>query len=302
VCCTWLAGNAGPKNAPKIRHLGTIAQVCRAISSQIRNVLTIGKKTVEYQYLFHMSSQYGELRSTSCWDLLASLWHSTKFQRISGFGSVNLLYGTLGVGVNKTAALSRGRQLYSALRPSRWAMAHIVVVYIYIYLCYHYYLPTHILFLQCVHFSTPVYSQVIMMYKYCISYVHRGGCVIVIVCVSVSNFAQKKLLNGFAWNFQEGWQWTNEQMIKCWWQSGPYHDTGKMRLGAHIHCLSADSNIFVLWALDTTAAYYIMTASLQMWIWNTRWHCVRWGSSSPEKGHSPPIFSPCPLWPTSWMD
>jgi len=102
------------------------------------------KKTVEYQYLFHMSSQYGELRSTSCWDLLASLWHSTKFQRISGFGSVNLLYGTLGVGVNQTAALSRGRQLYSARRPSRWAMAHSSCIYI--YLCYHYYLPTHILF------------------------------------------------------------------------------------------------------------------------------------------------------------
>jgi len=28
---------------PKIRHLGTIAQVCRAISLQLRHVLTIGK-------------------------------------------------------------------------------------------------------------------------------------------------------------------------------------------------------------------------------------------------------------------
>ena len=31
MCCTWLAGNAGPKKSPKIRHLGTIAQLCRAI-------------------------------------------------------------------------------------------------------------------------------------------------------------------------------------------------------------------------------------------------------------------------------
>jgi len=28
---------------PKNRHLGTIAQLCRAISSQLRHVLTIGK-------------------------------------------------------------------------------------------------------------------------------------------------------------------------------------------------------------------------------------------------------------------
>jgi len=33
------------------------------------------KKIVKHQYLFHMSSQYGELRSTSGWDRFVSLWH-----------------------------------------------------------------------------------------------------------------------------------------------------------------------------------------------------------------------------------
>jgi len=33
MCCTWLAGNTGRKN----RHLCTIAQLCRAISSQQRH-------------------------------------------------------------------------------------------------------------------------------------------------------------------------------------------------------------------------------------------------------------------------
>jgi len=33
-----------PKKSPKIRHLGTIAQLCRAISSQLRHVSTIVKK------------------------------------------------------------------------------------------------------------------------------------------------------------------------------------------------------------------------------------------------------------------
>jgi len=36
-----------------------------------------------------------------------------------------LLYGTLLVGVSQTAALNRGRHLYSAGWPSRWALAHI---------------------------------------------------------------------------------------------------------------------------------------------------------------------------------
>jgi len=32
-----------PKKSPKIGHLGTIAQFCRVISSQLRHVSTIGK-------------------------------------------------------------------------------------------------------------------------------------------------------------------------------------------------------------------------------------------------------------------
>jgi len=33
------------KKSPKMRHLSTVAQLCRAISSQLRQVSTIGKKT-----------------------------------------------------------------------------------------------------------------------------------------------------------------------------------------------------------------------------------------------------------------
>ena len=35
-----------PKKSPKIRHLGTIAQICRAISLQLRHVSTIRKKNL----------------------------------------------------------------------------------------------------------------------------------------------------------------------------------------------------------------------------------------------------------------
>jgi len=42
--CTRLAANTGRKKVAKNRHLDTVAQLCRAISSQIWHVSTIGKK------------------------------------------------------------------------------------------------------------------------------------------------------------------------------------------------------------------------------------------------------------------
>ena len=44
TCCSRLAGNAGRKNVAKNRHLGTIPQLCRAISSQLRHVSAIGTR------------------------------------------------------------------------------------------------------------------------------------------------------------------------------------------------------------------------------------------------------------------
>jgi len=64
MICTWLAENTGRKNDAKNSHLGTIPQLCRAISSQLRHASTIGKKIAKQQYLLHMSPQYGELRPT----------------------------------------------------------------------------------------------------------------------------------------------------------------------------------------------------------------------------------------------
>jgi len=41
MCCTQLAASTGRKKVAKNRHLGTIAQLRRAISSQLRHVSTI---------------------------------------------------------------------------------------------------------------------------------------------------------------------------------------------------------------------------------------------------------------------
>jgi len=43
-----------------------------------------------------------------------------------------LLHGTLVVGVSQTAAFNRGRHLYSAGRPSGWALAHILVYHVFV--------------------------------------------------------------------------------------------------------------------------------------------------------------------------
>ena len=43
MCCTRLAENTGSKKVAKNCHLGTIVQLCGAISSQLGHVSTIGK-------------------------------------------------------------------------------------------------------------------------------------------------------------------------------------------------------------------------------------------------------------------
>jgi len=52
----------GGYNDAKNRHLRTIAQHCRAVSSQLKHISTIGKKLVKQQYVLYMPPQYGEFR------------------------------------------------------------------------------------------------------------------------------------------------------------------------------------------------------------------------------------------------
>jgi len=73
TCCTRLAENTGCEKLPKICYLRTIAQLCRAISSQLRHISTVGKKLVKQQYLPYIPLQYGELWPTSGWDRFVSL-------------------------------------------------------------------------------------------------------------------------------------------------------------------------------------------------------------------------------------
>ena len=92
MCCTYAARwNTGCKNRQKNRHLGHHRTTLSAVSSQRRHVSTTDNwKNVKQQYLIHISSQYGELRTISGWDRfkLTSLGHPSKFQRVSRVGFV----------------------------------------------------------------------------------------------------------------------------------------------------------------------------------------------------------------------
>ena len=97
MCCTRLAGNAGPKKMSKIRHLGTIAQLCRAVFAT-KACIDNPKKLVKQQCLPHMCSQYGELRPTSrCWRDWATPATFNGFRVLAA-----LLHGTQVVGVSQS--------------------------------------------------------------------------------------------------------------------------------------------------------------------------------------------------------
>jgi len=122
--CAQFAGNAGPKKWPKKspsgHHHTTLSGYIFATKARIDN----REKFVKQQYLLHMCSQYGERRPISGWDLLASLRHPCKFQRVSRLGGVTARHSSSGRQPN-LAALNRGRHLYSAGRPSRWVLTDI---------------------------------------------------------------------------------------------------------------------------------------------------------------------------------
>jgi len=109
-CCTWLAENAGCKKKSKIRHLGTIAQLCRGISSQLRHILTIGKNLLNSNIsptCPHSMVNFSPLAAE-----IGSLVEAP--QQISMDFASWLHY-------------CRRHHLYSAGQPSRWALAYVLV-------------------------------------------------------------------------------------------------------------------------------------------------------------------------------
>jgi len=81
------------QNSPSAHYRTTLSSYIFTTKACIDN----RKKTFKQQYLLHVSSQYGELRPTNGWHLLASLGHPSQFQRVSRLGSVTALHSIAGV-------------------------------------------------------------------------------------------------------------------------------------------------------------------------------------------------------------
>ena len=88
----------GTQKSPKIRHLGTIAQLCRAISSQLRHASTIGKHLLNSNifptYLHNMVNVWYTIYTV--WGLLPRLRPSLALSYIG-----TLLHGTRVMGVSQ---------------------------------------------------------------------------------------------------------------------------------------------------------------------------------------------------------
>ena len=96
MCCTWLVGNTGRKKL----HFGTIAQLCRAASSELRHVSTIGKNLLNSN------------TSSTCPDNMVNVGLLTAEIRWRVWGTpanfneflvlAVILHGTLVVGISQT--------------------------------------------------------------------------------------------------------------------------------------------------------------------------------------------------------
>ena len=123
TCCTWLAEKHRTQKSRQNRHLGTIAQLCRAISSQLGHASPIGKKFLSSNISptcpYNMVN-FGPLAA----EIVSLVWGTpTNFNGFRVLAA--LLHRSVVVGVSQTAALNRGCHLYSAGRPSRLSLIHI---------------------------------------------------------------------------------------------------------------------------------------------------------------------------------
>ena len=81
-------------------HLGTIAQLCRAISSQLRHILTIGKNLLNSNTSStcpHNMVNFSLLPAEICWRVWGIPANFSRFRVLAA-----LLHGTLLVGVSQT--------------------------------------------------------------------------------------------------------------------------------------------------------------------------------------------------------
>jgi len=100
TCFTRLEENTGRKNDAKNRHVGTTAQICRAISTHLRHVSTIEKNLLNsntFSSCLRNMANIGRLAA----EIVSLVWGTPA--NFNGFRVLaSLLHGTLVVGVSQT--------------------------------------------------------------------------------------------------------------------------------------------------------------------------------------------------------
>jgi len=151
MCCTRLAGNAGRKKSPKICHLGTIAQICPAISSHLRRIVILFFALYKYSYLLtylHIDNRKKLIKQqispphaptiwwTNGWDLLASLGQ-TGFAPWLRYCSDVAIFGwaaiTLGIAPHSTCSSKHAVQPilcspWCSLYTHRWEIMQSIII------------------------------------------------------------------------------------------------------------------------------------------------------------------------------
>jgi len=129
MCCMRLAENTGRKKSLNICNLRPIAQLCQSISSQLRHVSTMRKNFLNSNISSTPPHNMANFWTTNGWDQFGCLGHPSKFQQVSLLGRVTARHSSSRHQPNcGVTALNRGHHLYSARRPSRWALTHIPAI------------------------------------------------------------------------------------------------------------------------------------------------------------------------------
>jgi len=111
-----LAGNARPKNRQKFAIFSGYVFATKAHVDSRKNLLNSNIPRTCPQNLVN----FGLLAAEICWQVWGTTANFKGFLVLAA-----LLYGTSSGRQPNFAALNRCRHLYSAGRPSRWALAHI---------------------------------------------------------------------------------------------------------------------------------------------------------------------------------
>jgi len=132
TCCLRLAENTARKKSPKSRHLGTIPQFCRSISSQLRHVSTIGKKNLLSSNMsstcHHNMVNFGLLAAEICWRVWGTPANFKGFRVL-----VALLHATLVVGVSQT--LRRWTEVATYIRQGGHHVGHWLTFLVLAFCC-----------------------------------------------------------------------------------------------------------------------------------------------------------------------